>query len=149
MMTSEQQKILFLSVSLTLSTNLFAADDGKHPLTVTVNNIKTHQGQIICNLFKPGDDLLHEPSMQKKTPLTSAKDMTVTFADLAYGHYVVFAFHDKNNNGTLDHNLIGMQNEPMGYSNNWNFGLFTGMPNFEKTEFYFSEKNNAINIKLK
>lgn len=148
-MINQPKKIFFLTVSLIVAANLSVADVGKKPLTVTANNIKTNKGQIIFNLFKPGDDLLHEPSMQRKAPLTSTKDITVTFDDLAYGHYVVFAFHDESNNSTLDHNFIGMPKEPMGYSNNWNFGLTTGMPNFEKTEFYFSEKKNSISIKLK
>jgi uncharacterized protein (DUF2141 family) len=141
--------ISFLSVSALLTANVCVADVKKNSLRVTANNIKANEGQVIFNLFKPGDDLLHEPSMQRRAALTSTNDIAVTFDDLAYGHYVVFAFHDKNNNGTLDHNFIGMPNEPMGYSNNWNFGLFTGMPNFDKTEFYFSEKKNSISIKLK
>ena len=127
------------------------ADDAPsdtHSLAVKVNNIKSKDGQIICNLFKKGDDILHEPSIQKKIPINAAKEVDVIFDNLPYGHYVVFAFQDENSNGTLDHNMIGIPNEPMGYSNNWNFGLFTGMPTFEKTEIYFSEKRNSISIKL-
>lgn len=42
----------------------------------------------------------------------------VVFPGLAPGEYAVAAFHDRNGNGKLDTNIVGLPAEPYGFSNN-------------------------------
>jgi uncharacterized protein (DUF2141 family) len=58
------------------------------------------------------------------------------------------AFHDRNNNNIMDHNFMKLPTEAFGFSNNWNFSLFSGKPSFRKTKFNFSENNNQLTIKV-
>ena len=47
------------------------------------------------------------------------KDMVATFKvdKLNPGDYAAFAFHDKNRNGKVDSNFLGVPVEPIGFSN--------------------------------
>jgi uncharacterized protein (DUF2141 family) len=69
----------------------------------------------------------------------------IAFNEIPIGEYAAIAYHDKNSNSTLDHKM-GFPNEPMGFSNNWNFSLFSGMPTFKKLKFNFESDNAVIEI---
>ena len=57
-------------------------------------------------------------------------------------------YHDQNSNGTLDHNFFRIPNEPMGFSNEWKLTLFSGMPNFSKLKFEYSEHKQDYKIDI-
>jgi outer membrane protein len=59
---------------------------------------------------------------------------------LAFGDYAVVVLHDGNDNGEVDHNFLGLPTEPLGFSNGFKLGLFSGKPTFEKLRFTFSSK---------
>ncbi len=117
-------------------------------LTVEVQGLKTTHGKIIVNVFRKADDLFGKPYLQREAVITQST-ATLEFPDLPFASYVVFAYHDENNNGTLDHNWLHMPKEPMGYSHDWHFGLFTGMPTFETTKFEFSRETSTVAITVK
>lgn len=117
-------------------------------LTVQVRNIQNTRGKLVVNLFRPTDDLFGKPSVQLAIA-AHVGAATVSIPGLPYGDYVAFAFHDLNANGVLDHNWLHFPAEPMGYSNHWNFGPFTGLPTFAKTRFSFTPANPNIVIRLK
>jgi uncharacterized protein (DUF2141 family) len=117
-------------------------------LVVKVDGLKTIKGELVVKLFRKEDDLFGEPFLQQIKTVTELTAM-VEFTGVPYSSYAVFAFHDENNNGTLDHNWMHLPDEPMGWSNQWHFRLFTGMPTFDKTKFVFSQENSWITISLK
>ncbi|MCM2680194.1 DUF2141 domain-containing protein [Echinimonas agarilytica] len=43
--------------------------------------------------------------------------LRITLHDLADGEYAVKMFHDENDNGQLDTNMLGIPSEPYGFSN--------------------------------
>ena len=120
----------------------------KGTLKVSVSGMENNKGKLFVNLFRKGDDIMAKPYLQLSEKIVDGKS-AVNFENLSYGNYVAFAFHDENNNGSMDHNWLNIPNEPMGYSNNWNFSLFSGMPNYEKTKFNFSAQDTAIKIIVK
>lgn len=73
---------------------------------------------------------------------------SVQFPDLAEGRYALFVYHDENDNGTLDHNFIGIPIEPMGFSNGFRVSLLSGIPDFDDLAFAFSRraKNQRITV---
>ena len=152
MKTSYPLRSLVLSILLFLALHATAFPEAPPPttgrLTVKVQGLKTTNGKVIVNLFQKEDDLFGKPYLQREVVITQST-ATLEFADLPFTDYVVFAFHDENNSGTLDHNWAHIPKEPMGYSNNWHFGLFTGMPTFEKTKIEFSQGKSAMTITLK
>ncbi len=143
---------LFIS-TLILLTSLSGSICGqntetKGTLLVTVKNIESNKGQIVVCLYRPNDNVRGNPFLKTETTINGDK-AAASFNNLTYGNYVALAFHDKNNNQMLDHNFLGFPDEPFGYSNNWNFSVFSGMPTYEKTKFTFSKTNNSITITVK
>lgn len=64
----------------------------------------------------------------------------ISFENLPTGSYAAIVYHHENDNGTLDHKLA-FPSEPMGFTNNWNLSLFSGMPIFKKLRFEHSGKH--------
>jgi uncharacterized protein (DUF2141 family) len=146
------KKLIYIAVFtvgsyFTQYTNIYAQTEKTGKLTILITNLENTEGQVVINLYRKGDDIMGKPFIQKVKKFTGS-ETTISIENLSYGSYSVFAFHDKNANGDLDHNRLNMPAEPFGYSNNWNFGLFTGMPTFEKTSFNFSVENTKETIKV-
>jgi uncharacterized protein (DUF2141 family) len=57
----------------------------------------------------------------------------LTLKGLPYGQYAIAVFHDENNNGVLDKNLLGVPKEAYGSSNNIR-GKF-GPPDYSRIRF--------------
>jgi len=138
-------KVLSMCMSIAFN-NAFSQTPNQQILKVYAENFKTNKGQAIANLFVKSESLKKKPSHQLISKIVDGKTV-FEFSDLPFGDYAVIVFHDKNANGDLVHSW-GMPSEPLGYSGNWSFSLFTGMPTFEKLRFNYSLKNNSITLKV-
>ena len=151
-MNNLKRRVLFLlslATLLSFETKAQAQTPSRSgQLTVTVNGLKSTVGKLVVDIFREQDDLFGKPYRQQTVPISDSA-VTVLFSSLPDASYVVFAFHDLNSNGILDHNWLHIPAEPMGYSNDWHFGLLTGMPTFEKTKFSFPSGRTAVTISLK
>jgi uncharacterized protein (DUF2141 family) len=118
-------------------------------LQIVVNQFNNDQGQALVCLYRPGDKLFKTESAFR---IISAKivhgQIEVTFKNLPFGRYAFFAFHDENNNRKVDHHWYGLPMEQMGFSNNVKVSLTSGIPDFEKLAFSFSEKNSELVVHL-
>jgi uncharacterized protein (DUF2141 family) len=144
MKTKMKSWVLAIGLAYTAA---FSQNHQRHTLTVYAENFKNNTGQSVANLFVKGESLKQKPAHQLISKILNGKAV-FEFKDLAYGEYAVILWHDKNANADLDHSF-GMPSEPLGYSNGWNFSLFSGMPSFEKLKFSFSDQTDSITIKLK
>jgi len=141
--------ILFAaSFGLLLGVAMGSSTEPEGTLLVRVTNVQELRGTLYVYLFRPGDNLFKEPWRAEHCPVTNLES-EFRFQHLAYGTYVAFAFQDLNGNGRLDHNWLHLPAEPLGYSNQWNFGLLTGLPTFEKAHFSFSPSESSVSILLK
>lgn len=129
---------------LVLALNCLAQEVGT--LTIIATNLESENGQAVANLFREQDDLPKKPFKTTKASIKEGVEELV-FEGLPNGSYAVIVYHDKNDNGTLDHKL-GFPNEPMGFSNNWNLSLFSGMPTFKKLRFEHKTSQTLIAIKV-
>jgi uncharacterized protein (DUF2141 family) len=89
-------------------------------LTVHVNGFSSSEGKAQIAIYRVGDDF-PAPKGQYKGQIVLINDKkiaTATFTDLPKGNYAVAVFHDKNKNGVLDKNLLGVPTEKYGFSNN-------------------------------
>lgn len=116
-------------------------------LTFQLGSFENDNGQAVIHLFKKGDDIPKTPSWKGCSKIVNGK-AAVIFNALPYGDYAAILFHDKNLNNILDHSF-GMPAEPMGFSNEWELSLFSGMPSFSKLKFEFSEQKNSCDLKIK
>ena len=123
-----------------LSSSAFAQKN----LEVTVKNIKETSGTIRVGLFNNEKDFLKK-AIEGKVVKVTATEVTVVFNDLKPGDYAVSVIHDKNENGELDSNFMGIPNEPYGFSNNV-MGSF-GPPSFEKAKLATDSNKTVINLR--
>lgn len=126
-----------LAITLTVSANLFA----QTRLEVTVKNIKEITGTVRVGLFTNEKDFL-KTAQEGKIVKATAEEVTVVFENLKTGDYAISVIHDKNENGELDSNFMGIPNEPYGFSNNV-MGTF-GPPSFDKAKFSLPATKAAV-----
>src|SRR5687768_1413933 len=105
-------------------------------LTITATNFKNTKGHAVVNLFREQDEIPKKPFMTIKASI-DAGVAEMIFANLPNASYAAIVYHDENDNGKLDHKLA-FPSEPMGFTNNWNLSLFSGMPTFKKLRFEHS-----------
>ena len=88
-------------------------------LTVAVSGFSSDTGKAYIGLFRKGDKF---PEMSgqfigKIIPIENKK-AEISFNNLSENTYAIAVFHDKNKNGTLDKNMLGIPTENYGFSNN-------------------------------
>ena len=91
----------------------------KFSLTVNVAGFSDNVGKSYIALYRP-KDLWPEVNKQfiGKVVSISGQTSTAKFDNLEGGTYAVAVFHDRNNNGKLDKNMLGIPVERYGFSNN-------------------------------
>jgi uncharacterized protein (DUF2141 family) len=137
--------LIFLSVSPAA----FAADSTS-ALSLQVRGFSHDRGRAVANLFRETDDVLKPDTAYRRVQAEIHEGRsTLSFTGLPYGKYAVSVFHDENGNGTLDHNFFRFPAEPLGFSNHFRLGLFSGMPSFEKLQFQFSADTAVMEMSLK
>ena len=119
-------------------------------LTLSISGFSNNRGQVIANLFREGDDVMKIDKAYLRARATiSGNRAQLVFRNLKYGKYAVSVFHDENGNGTLDHNFLHFPAEPLGFSNNFRLGIFSGLPSFEKLQFDFVSGAETVPILVK
>lgn len=115
---------------------------------VEIDGLRNDQGQVFCALFSSASDFpKHANKALARTKSTISNGQAVCeFSGVAPGTYAVSVFHDQNNNGKMDTNLIGMPKEGVGASNNAK-GHF-GPPKFDAASFHFAGGRMDLKIKI-
>ncbi len=107
-------------------------------LTIRVQGLSVIKGQLLYSLYRSGDGFPSDPSKAFKRgniPVT-ALSIDYTLESLPPGEYALSLVHDRNGNGRLDMNGVGMPTEEIGFSNNV-MGAF-GPPKFARARFVIS-----------
>jgi uncharacterized protein (DUF2141 family) len=142
----------FVFILLTFLSPIHASYAGETAgdLTLQVGGFLNDHGQVIANLFRESDDVMKPDKAYLQVRATiSGNRAQLVFRNLKYGKYAVTAYHDENGNGTLDHNLLHFPAEPLGFSNNFRMGIFSGLPSFEKLQFKFAPGAESVSILVK
>jgi uncharacterized protein (DUF2141 family) len=145
-----KRDIVFILSILLLPIQAALAGETSGDLTLQVGGFLNDHGQVIANLFRESDDVMKPDKAYLQVRATiSGNRAQLVFRNLKYGKYAVTAFHDENGNGRLDHNLLHFPAEPLGFSNNFHMGVFSGLPSFEKMQFEFVPGTESISILVK
>lgn len=127
-----------------------AADPMSGDLTLVVGGFSSDHGQVIANLFREGDDVMKlDQAYLHAREAISGNRAQLVFRNLKFGKYAVSVFQDEDGNGTMDHNFLHVPAEPLGFSNNFQIGIFSGLPSFEKLQFEFKPGMETISIMVK
>jgi uncharacterized protein (DUF2141 family) len=114
-------------------------------IDLLVSGVVRAQGQVLVALYDSADSY-------RKTALTQSKqaatlgEMRFQFRDLPVGDYAIALFHDENDNGKLDTNLMGMPKEPFAFS--VFKGTLMGPPGWAAVKFTVPESGIKLNIAL-
>lgn len=115
-------------------------------LKVEITNVRKDAGTIRVALYKPTDKFgTAKPDYFKVVPVTQAISYSTEF-ELPQGDYAIAVYHDLNDNGKLDKNLVGYPKEPFGFSNN--FRPILSAPSFKDCAFQLSQPAKTISINL-
>jgi uncharacterized protein (DUF2141 family) len=106
-------RLLALS-ALLLSTRLYAAD-----ISMQVENITDIRGTLMWSVFDSSETYAADaaPVIAGRSRVMG-DSIRVTLHGLPPGRYAVKLFHDANDNGEMDSNLLGLPQEGYGFSNN-------------------------------
>ena len=104
--------------------------------TLLIEGINKPEGELRIAMFNSKDDYTKEPVYAVVLPVGD-KEMAWKVPDLPFGEYAIAVYHDKNTNGKLDTNFLGIPKEDYGFSNNAR-GKF-GPASWEDAKFSVTE----------
>jgi uncharacterized protein (DUF2141 family) len=117
----------------------------KSKLIIDFELLKYNEGKLFIAIYNNEESFLKKPVIGTVVEVNNGK-ATATFKNLKLGEYAVSSFYDKNDNGKLDTNFLGIPKEPTGVSNNPKPRM--GPPRYKDAKFIFSSTNNRIKIKF-
>lgn len=118
-------------------------------VSVDVSNITQTRGSLRIGIFREGNPFTGpkaKPDFFKVVPITAATTQQVAVS-LPAGRYVIAVYHDLNDNGKLDKNLVGYPKEPFGFSKN--FRPILSAPSFEDCAIEIKENSPQNRQKIK
>ncbi len=105
---------LIAGLSLAYASSARAAD-----LTVAIQGMSERAGTLYWSVFDSATDFEGDGSAVFAAQARVADgELRTTIHGLPQGRYAVKLFHDANDNGELDRNLVGIPTEGYGFSNN-------------------------------
>ena len=117
-------------------------------LSVVVNGITASGGTVRVVIFNSENKFLDRDGyvFKQTIAVSNQKSVKLDF-QMPHGYYAVSAYHDLNDNRTMDRNGLGLPTEPYTLSNNptvkWR------KPTFNETKFAFNQANQTISMELK
>lgn len=115
-------------------------------LTIHATGFTHAGGHAIAKLFAPGDNVLGPGRWQASMPV-EAGTAVFRFKDLPAGRYALVVFHDENDNGVIDHGVLG-PSEPLGFSGGFRLSLVSGRPDFERLKFDFKPPTQRLELQV-
>ncbi len=119
-----KSKCHYLSIATLLLTSSLCTNTLAGEIQFDIAGVNQSEGKIYVQLFK-GESNYKNGKANAATIVTANKGKaTVSFNNIASGEYALRFFHDENDNGKMETNLLGIPTEGYGFSNNAkpNFG---------------------------
>lgn len=131
------------------ATDVSAATDASNSgdLTLHVTGFVHARGHAVAKLYAPGDNVLGAAHWQVRAPI-EANAAVLRFEGLPPGRYAAVVFHDENDNGVIDHGLLG-PSEPIGFSGGFVLNLMSGRPDFERLRFDFNPPAQTLELQVR
>jgi len=114
-------------------------------LSVDIIGLKSTEGQVRVALFDSEQAFLHKPFKAGIVAIEQSRGHWQVNG-LPPGSYALAVYHDRNSNGKLDSNLLGIPLEPCGFSNNARGVL--GPPSFGDARFQVAGPSTRIAVRL-
>ena len=118
--------------------NYYTEFNGNISLDIEIENLKSNKGNINVLISDESKNEIASATFIRVKGLKAV----VSFDSIYPGKYAIQFYHDENQNGKLDMNLIGIPKESYGSSNN--VKPILGPPKFEKMLFNLTENKKVI-----
>jgi len=118
----------------------YSQSDSEQDIQVTIKNLNSNDGKVFISLYKNEDNFL-ETGFKGDVVQINNKSCEYIFENIQPGTYAISFFHDENDNGKMDTNVIGIPKEDYGCSNNARGTL--GPPKWEDAKF--EVKSETVN----
>lgn len=135
--------LAFGASGISAATNVSNSGD----LTLHVTGFVHTRGHAVAKLYAPGDNVLGAGHWQVRAPI-DANAAVLRFEGLPPGRYAAVVFHDENDNGVIDHGLLG-PSEPIGFSGGFVLSLLSGRPDFERLKFDFNPPAQTLELQVR
>ena len=139
--------IAFLVLLLTVNSAFSNTEMEEGAISITIKGIENKGGIMMVALFNENDKFLKIPSYYQEVIISDESEIEVVFANIPYHRYAISIYHDLNENGELDSNMIKIPKEPIGFSNDY-FPKF-GPPKFKNASFELNQKDISMTVNLK
>jgi uncharacterized protein (DUF2141 family) len=114
-------------------------------VTLKIDGVDVAVGEIRIAIFDSENRYMENPSLAEIVPV-SQTNIEWQIENLAYGQYAIAVYHDKNKNGKLDTNMLGIPLEEYGFSNNAR-GRF-GPASWSQAKFTVNKRTTVHRILL-
>ncbi len=120
---------------------------GQSAIHIQVEGIKEVKGKLFIGLYNNKEGFRDtEKVFASQIIAVEGDTVTTQLPDIPAGEYALTLFHDKNDNGKLDTNFLGIPKEKYGFSNNPKVRFKA--PGFDKCSFTV-EGDTEVKIKMK
>jgi uncharacterized protein (DUF2141 family) len=115
-------------------------------VAVTVHGVRNAHGHVRVALCKKAE-FLHPNCAWRGHAAAAVGDVVVRITNVPPGTYAAQAFHDENDDGKLDRNILGLPREAMGFSNDAPMRM--GPPKFDAAAFDVKAPLTETSFKLR
>ena len=139
----------FFGLSMLLGACFAAAEPGAD-LRIEIEGLEQASGSVYISVYDPNDDWLGENTVMRKQVLIedARRDGLVHVdMDLPPGNYALSMYYDRNHNGEMDTNFIGIPKEPIALSNNARARF--GQPKYKDAVFTLGSEAVVQRIAIK
>jgi uncharacterized protein (DUF2141 family) len=114
-------------------------------LAVTVENVRGDNGALRVGLYATEADY-RKTAFRQLQVAPRPGTVAFRFDGLPPGEYAIAMYHDRNGNGKLDSNLMGIPGEPYGFTGDGRSTL--GPPDWKSAKFRVAEDGAAVSVRL-
>ena len=139
--------IILFSVGVSFAPSSLAQSGGKATLILKITGLRSVKGQVKIAVFNSSEKWLGQQPIYSSTINVDSQTVTWRINDVPYGDYGVAVFHDENSNGKMDTNVLGIPQEPYGFSNN--VRITFGPPSWEDAKFTVKGSTVEVSIGVK
>ena len=136
---------LLITTNLLFSSGFTVEHNLVSTITLMIEGVDDPVGEIRIAIFDSENRYLENPSLADVVPASQTK-IEWQIENLAYGQYAIAVYHDKNKNGKLDTNMLGIPLEEYGFSNNARSRF--GPASWSQAKFTVNERNAVHRILL-
>ena len=125
-----------------------AQSDSTGTLVIRITGVASGNARLRIAVFNSEKSWPDDASAVYKTVLDAADpEHEWRIQNVPAGEYAIAVFHDKNGDGKLNRNFLGIPSEPYGFSNNARGSL--GPARWNDAKFVVATGTNELEIKIK